>query len=145
MQFDQRSLKKELGCLESFECVRSDRRANVMIHHYEYIYRDGVDPDFAVRTALGIAFARSYGHHSRGPRGGKRLADVIGNAVKVVRIADGGEIEELETDRPKSAAAELGSRGGKAGANKLTPKECSAIARKAAKARWASGGVSALQ
>ena len=50
----------------------------------------------------------------RGPRGEKRPADVIGNAVKVMRIATGEEIEELETDRVKSAAAELGSRGGKA-------------------------------
>jgi hypothetical protein len=50
----------------------------------------------------------------RGPRGEKRPADVIGNAVKVMRIATGEEAEELETDRAKSAAAELGRRGGKA-------------------------------
>jgi hypothetical protein len=50
----------------------------------------------------------------KGPQGQKRPADVIGNAVKVMRIATGEEIEELETDRVKSAAAELGSRGGKA-------------------------------
>src|SRR6267378_539864 len=41
----------------------------------------------------------------RGPRGEKRPADVIGNAVKVMRIAT-GEIEE-ETDSPRSAAAML--------------------------------------
>jgi hypothetical protein len=34
---------------------------------------------------------------------------VIGNAVKVMRIAIG---EETEKSRAKSAAAELGSRGG---------------------------------
>jgi hypothetical protein len=44
----------------------------------------------------------------RGPRGEKRPADVIGNAVKVMRIATGEEIEELN-DKTKSAAAELGS------------------------------------
>jgi len=33
----------------------------------------------------------------RGPRGEKRPADVIGNAVKVMRIATGEETEELET------------------------------------------------
>jgi hypothetical protein len=33
----------------------------------------------------------------RGPRGEKRTADVIGNAVKVMRIATGEETEELET------------------------------------------------
>jgi hypothetical protein len=38
---------------------------------------------------------------------------VIGNAVKVMRVATGEETEELETDQVKSAAAELGSRGGK--------------------------------
>jgi hypothetical protein len=47
----------------------------------------------------------------RGPRGEKRPADVIGNAVKVMRIATGEEEEELP-DSTKSAAAELGSRGG---------------------------------
>jgi len=40
-----------------------------------------------------------------GLRGEKRAADVIGNAVKVVRIAT-GEMEE-ETDSPRSAAAML--------------------------------------
>jgi hypothetical protein len=55
----------------------------------------------------------------RGPRGEKRPADVIGNAVKVMRIATGEETEEV--DRAKSAAAELGSRGGKARAAKMTP------------------------
>src|SRR5438477_2941687 len=57
----------------------------------------------------------------KGPRGEKRPADVIGNAVKVMRIATGEETEELETDRAKSAAAELGSRGGKARAAQMTP------------------------
>jgi hypothetical protein len=55
----------------------------------------------------------------RGPRGEKRPADVIGNAVKVMRIATGEEIDELDTDRAKSAAAELGARGGKARAARL--------------------------
>jgi hypothetical protein len=70
----------------------------------------------------------------KGPRGEKRPADVIGNAVKVMRIATGEETEEV--DSAKSAAAELGSRGGKARAAKMTPGARSAIARKAAKARW---------
>jgi hypothetical protein len=37
---------------------------------------------------------------------------VIGNTVKVTRIATGKE--EEESDSAKSAAAEFGSRGGKA-------------------------------
>jgi hypothetical protein len=71
----------------------------------------------------------------RGPRGEKRPADVIGNAVKVMRIATGEEAEELP-DSAKSAAAELGSRGGKARAAKMTAKQRSEIARKAAAKRW---------
>ena len=72
----------------------------------------------------------------RGPRGEKRPADVIGNAVKVMRIATGEETEELETDRVKSAAAELGARGGKARAAKMAPEKRAEIARKAAQSRW---------
>jgi hypothetical protein len=70
----------------------------------------------------------------KGPRGEKRPADVIGMSVKVMRIATGEE--EDDADPVKSAAAELGSRGGKARAEKLTPAKRRAIARKAAKARW---------
>jgi len=66
----------------------------------------------------------------RGPQGQKRPADVIGNAVRVMRIATGEETEEL--DSVKSAAAELGSRGGKARAAKMTPARRAEIARKAA-------------
>ena len=72
----------------------------------------------------------------KGPRGEKRPADVIGNAVKVMRIATGEETEEQEIDRAKSAAAELGSRGGKARAARLTKDRRSEIARKAAEKRW---------
>lgn len=72
----------------------------------------------------------------RGPRGEKRPPDVIGAAVKVMRIATGEETEELETDRAKSAAAELGSRGGKARAAKMTPERRAEIARRAAVKRW---------
>jgi hypothetical protein len=72
----------------------------------------------------------------KGPRGEKRPADVIGNAVKVMRIATGEETEALETDSAKNAAAELGSRGGKARAARMTPERRSEIAKSAAKARW---------
>jgi hypothetical protein len=72
-----------------------------------------------------------------GPKGQKRPADVIGNAVKVMRIATGEETEKL--DRAKSAAAELGARGGKARAAKMAPEKRSEIAKKAARARWRPG------
>jgi hypothetical protein len=53
-----------------------------------------------------------------------------------MRIATGEEDEELETERVKSAAAELGARGGKARAARLTPQQRQGIAKKAAIARW---------
>ena len=72
----------------------------------------------------------------RGPQGQKRPADVIGAAVKVMRIATGEEAEEL--DSAKSAAQELGARGGKARAAKMTPERRREIARQAARKRWKS-------
>lgn len=71
----------------------------------------------------------------KGPRGEKRPADVIGNAVKVMRIATGEEEEELP-DSAKSAAQELGARGGRARASRMTPERRAEIARKAANKRW---------
>ena len=72
----------------------------------------------------------------RGPRGEKRPADVIGMSVKVMRIATGEETEAPETDRVKSAAAELGAKGGKARAAKMTPEKRIEVARAAARRRW---------
>lgn len=74
----------------------------------------------------------------KGPKGEKRPADVIGNAVRVMRIATGEEEEEFEgkgDDGKDKAAQSLGRRGGKARAEKLTAEERSAIAKKAAQAR----------
>jgi hypothetical protein len=70
----------------------------------------------------------------RGPKGERRPADVIGNAVHVMRIAT-GEIEEGGEPETKAAAA-LGKRGGKARAASLTQEQRSEIARIAAEARW---------
>jgi len=61
---------------------------------------------------------------------------VIGNAVKIMRIATGEETEELNSAAPKSAAAELGSRGGKARAVNMTVERRAEIARKAAAKHW---------
>ena len=72
----------------------------------------------------------------KGPQGQKRPADVIGNAVKVMRIATGEEEEEYEDDGKDPAAKALGAKGGKARAEKLTPERRSGIARKAAAKRW---------
>ena len=66
----------------------------------------------------------------------KRIEEqAIENAIKVAMIST-GEIEE-DIDPKKSAAAmELGSRGGKARASRLTPEQRKEIARKAAIKRW---------
>lgn len=69
----------------------------------------------------------------KGPKGERRPADVIGNAVKVMRIATG---EEEEVTTPTSAAATLGKLGGAARARKLNASERSEIAKKAATTRW---------
>ena len=69
----------------------------------------------------------------KGPKGQKRPADVIGNAVKVRRIAMG---EGSEREPVRSTAATLGSFGGKARAAGLSKKERSEIAKSGAKARW---------
>jgi hypothetical protein len=70
----------------------------------------------------------------KGPQGQKRPADVIGAAVMVGRIAT-GEIEDTKA-APRSAAAEMGSKGGRARASALTKAARSKIAKTAAKARW---------
>ena len=77
----------------------------------------------------------------KGPKGEKRPADVIGAAVKVMRIATGEVEEDIDKiDAGKNpAAVELGRKGGKARAEKLTPEQRSEIARKAAEARWSRG------
>ena len=59
----------------------------------------------------------------RGPKGEKRPADGIGNAVHVMRIAT-GEIEDVTTEDAKNAAAvALGRMGGKARAAGMTAKK----------------------
>jgi hypothetical protein len=78
----------------------------------------------------------------RGPKGEKRPADVIGNAVKVMRIATGDEPEDYgrtaESEGKNPAAVALGRMGGKARAEALGKRKRTEIARKAAKSRWIS-------
>lgn len=69
----------------------------------------------------------------RGPKGEKRPADVIGNAVLIGRIAT-GDAEDIKGISPGRAKG--GKVGGKARAEKLTPEKRSKIAKKAAESRW---------
>jgi hypothetical protein len=74
-------------------------------------------------------------HMPKGPKGQKRPADVISNAVHVMRIAT-GEIDETLTEDGKSkAAVELGRKGGLARAKSISKKRRIEIARSGGKAR----------
>jgi hypothetical protein len=72
---------------------------------------------------------------ARGPKGEKRPADVIGNAVHVMRIAT-GEVEETEPESGKEYARKGGLKGGRSRAVKLGPERRTEIAKKAALTRW---------
>jgi hypothetical protein len=75
-------------------------------------------------------------HMPKGPKGQKRPADVISNAVHVMRIAT-GEIDETVTEDGKNAAAvALGRKGGLARAKSRSKAERIKIARKGAVAKW---------
>jgi hypothetical protein len=82
--------------------------------------------------------AKHNGVHSMptGPKGEKRKADVIGNAVHVMRIAT-GEIDDATPDDGKDKAAQaMGRKGGAARAASMTPEKRAEIAKKAAAKRW---------
>ncbi len=75
----------------------------------------------------------------RGPKGEKRPADVIGNAVHVMRIATGEIEDKLETSKNPDAVARGrlgGAKGGPARSEKLESDQRSEIAKKAAQKRW---------
>ncbi len=72
-----------------------------------------------------------------GPKGQKRPADVIGNAIRIARIATGEEPDDAPVDDGKDPAAKaLGKKGGTARAASMTPERRAEIAKKAAAKRW---------
>jgi hypothetical protein len=73
-----------------------------------------------------------------GPKGERRPADVIGNAVKVMRIATGEETEDVKSTRSRVTVAR---EGGIARAKKLPQSKRTEIARAAAKTRWETQAV----
>ena len=69
----------------------------------------------------------------KGPQGQKRPADAIGCAIVVAKIATG----EIEDDlQEPSGRVRSGKVGGRARAENLQEAQRSAIAKKAAIARW---------
>ena len=63
------------------------------------------------------------------PRDPVQLAKLIGDIAT-------GQVEDRAEDKRNQAAAELGSKGGKARAEKMTPERRAEIAKRAANARW---------
>ena len=74
----------------------------------------------------------------KGPKGEHRPADVISNAVKIMRIATGEESDVPVDDGKVENAKALGKKGGAARAKSMTPERRAEIAKKAAKFRWAA-------
>lgn len=71
-----------------------------------------------------------------GPKGERCPADVVGNAVHVMKILT-GEAEDIVPDDGKDPNAKaLGKKGGAARAKSMTPERRAEIARKAADKRW---------
>ena len=69
----------------------------------------------------------------KGPRGEKRPADVIGNAVLVGRIATG---DAVDTPGKSPNRAKGGKAGGLARAKKLSAGKRREISKKATESRW---------
>jgi hypothetical protein len=69
----------------------------------------------------------------------KRPADVIGNAVHVMKVLTGEADDAAPDDGKDKAAQAMGRKGGAARAAKLSASERSQIAKKAAQRRWSQG------
>lgn len=74
-----------------------------------------------------------------GPKGEKRKADVIGNAVHIMRIATGEADDSPPDDGKDKAAQAMGRKGGAARAKSMTPERRAEIAKNAAAKRWRGG------
>ena len=72
----------------------------------------------------------------KGPKGERRPADVIGNAVRVMRIATGEESDAPPSDGKDPAAVAMGKKGGAARAKSMTAERRAEIATAAAAKRW---------
>jgi hypothetical protein len=72
----------------------------------------------------------------RGPKGQKRPADTVANAIRVAKILTGEVHEDMGDSGKDKAAQALGRKGGRARADKMTPERRAEIARAAAAKRW---------
>jgi len=72
----------------------------------------------------------------KAPSGRKRPADVVSNAVHVMRVLTGEADDEAPDDGKDKAAQAMGRKGGAARAAAMTPERRAEIARRAAEKRW---------
>jgi hypothetical protein len=73
----------------------------------------------------------------KGPKGQKGPAGVIGNAMRIAKIATGEIAEDYAAaDAKDKAAQSMGKRGGKARAKSLSAERRKEIAQRAAATRW---------
>jgi hypothetical protein len=77
-------------------------------------------------------------HMLKDPAGQRRPVDVLGNAVRLMRIATSGveETAGMTDDGKNKAAVELGRKGGLARAKSMSKARRTEIARRAARKRW---------
>lgn len=112
--------------------------------HGEPSFDAGAKHDMMVAIAKAVAANRldSYVVHwsakALAAKPKHRPADVIGNAVHVMRVLT-GEADDNQTDDGKDPAARaMGAKGGAARAANMTAERRAEIARNAAKLRWAA-------
>lgn len=78
-----------------------------------------------------------FGCVPKGPKGQKRPADVIANAVQVMRIATGEAEDAVVPDSPAVVLGRKGGiKGGRARSAALSRQRRSEIAKTAAETRW---------
>jgi hypothetical protein len=71
-----------------------------------------------------------------GPKGQKRPADVVSNAVHVMKVLTGEADDGAPDDGKDKAAQALGRKGGQARAKAISPERRAEIAKQAATKRW---------
>lgn len=127
-------LERAFQLARSGEChTIEDIRRRMKTEGYPTTQVDGRALSNQLRSLIQVAIGTPT---PKGPKGEKRPADVIGNAVKIAKIAT-GEIEEDKDENGKDKAAQsMGRRGGKARAEKMTAARRVEIAKKAASKRW---------
>jgi hypothetical protein len=75
-----------------------------------------------------------------GPKGQKRPADVVSNAVHVMKVLTGEADDGAPDDGKDKAAQAIGRKGAAARAARMSPERRTEIASRAAAARWKKDG-----